>query len=662
MALPARVRLVEVGPRDGLQNEKAMVPTDVKVALIDLLTDAGFAAIEATSFVSPKWVPQMADAADVMARIRRKPGVRYPVLTPNMKGFERRCARQGRRGRGVRRGVGVLLAEEHQLLDRREPRARAPDLRRGGGQCGIRVRGYISCVLGCPYEGDVDPRTVAEVAATRCTRWAPTRSRWATRSAPARPARPQALLAAVRASSVPVAALAGHFHDTYGQALTNVYAALELGVATFDCSVAGLGGCPYAKGATGNVASEDVVYLLQGLGIETGVDMTRAAPRRPVHFRLPAAAAGIARRARAERQVAARRMTCRHLPPAAPCRRRAPACARWTRSRGFARAAFARSTKSRCGACWTTTTSARSGSALRAAPRRPLPRADCRCPALTRALPHRCTIADWYFDFVSPFAYLQSEQLARLAPAITIRYKPVLFAGLLEAHGQKGPAEIAAKRAFTYRFVIWRGEAARHSAQVAARASVQSAAAAAPRHRLRLRRPTAIHRIFRFVWRDGRLPDLPDRVGGTDARPGIARCRRAHRRSGSQGRRCAAIPTRRSRRGVFGVPTLGVARRIVLGCGRDADGRGLCRRPVVAGPIRNMRARRTCRSARRATTGNGAQALLTPALAFRARTRRRRECASARLTARAVASASSSVAPRQVTCPILRPRRASALP
>src|SRR5215471_6001999 len=232
--LPAAVRLVEVGPRDGLQNEKAHVPTAVKVALIDRLTDAGFPAIEAAAFVSPKWVPQMADAAEVMARIRRRAGVRYPVLTPNLKGFEAALAAGADE-------VAVFVAASETFSHKNincsidESLEQAKPVFAAATANGVRVRGYISCVLGCPYEGDVDAARVADVAER----------------------------------------LAGHFHDTYGQALANVYAALQQGVATFDSSVAGLGGCPYAKGATGNVASEDVVYLLNGLGIETGVDLAK---------------------------------------------------------------------------------------------------------------------------------------------------------------------------------------------------------------------------------------------------------------------------------------------------------------------------------------------------------------------------------------------------
>ena len=272
MGLPAKVRLVEVGPRDGLQNEQSMVPTDVKVALIDLLTDAGFAAIEATSFVSPKWVPQMSDAADVMARIRRKAGVRYPVLTPNMKGFDAAIASKADE-------VAVFVAASESFSQKNinctiaESLDRALPIFAAAKQKNVRVRGYISCVLGCPYEGDIDPRKVAQVAHALHDMGAYEVSLGDTIGTGT--AGKTAALLRQCAERVPVAALAGHFHDTYGQALTNVYAALEQGVATFDCSVAGLGGCPYAKGATGNVASEDVVYLLHGLGIDTGIDMTQ---------------------------------------------------------------------------------------------------------------------------------------------------------------------------------------------------------------------------------------------------------------------------------------------------------------------------------------------------------------------------------------------------
>ena len=270
--LPQRVRLVEVGPRDGLQNEKATVPTDVKVELIDRLTDAGFPAIEATSFVSKKWVPQMADAAEVMARIRRREGVRYPVLTPNIQGFDAALAAKADE-------VAVFVAASETFSRKNincgigESLERARPIFAAANTHGVRVRGYISCTLGCPYEGDIDPARVAEVAASLFAMGSYEIS-LADTIGVGTAGKTQALIDRV-AASVPVSALAGHFHDTYGQALTNTYAALEMGMATFDCSVAGLGGCPYAKGATGNVASEDVVYLMNGLGIETGVDLAR---------------------------------------------------------------------------------------------------------------------------------------------------------------------------------------------------------------------------------------------------------------------------------------------------------------------------------------------------------------------------------------------------
>jgi hydroxymethylglutaryl-CoA lyase len=270
--LPLSVRLVEVGPRDGLQNEAAMVPTEIKVALIDRLTDAGFPAIEATSFVSPKWVPQMADATEVMARIRRKPGVRYPVLAPNLKGYEAAAAAKCDE-------VAVFVAASETFSRKNincsiaESLERARPIFAAAKTDGVRVRGYISCALGCPYEGEVDPGKVAQIAETLYAAGAYEVSLGDTIGV-GTAGKAAALFARV-AELVPVAALAGHFHDTYGQALTNVYAAMETGVATFDCSVAGLGGCPYAKGATGNVASEDVVYLMNGLGIATGVDLTK---------------------------------------------------------------------------------------------------------------------------------------------------------------------------------------------------------------------------------------------------------------------------------------------------------------------------------------------------------------------------------------------------
>ena len=272
MILPSRVTLVEVGPRDGLQNEKSPVDAATKIELVHRLQAAGLREIEVTSYVSPKWVPQMADNAQVMAGVQRKAGVRYSVLTPNLKGFEAALAARADE-------VAVFVAASETFSRKNincsiaESLERAQPVFAAAKAHGVRVRGYISCVLGCPYEGDVDAGKVADVAAALHAQGAYEISLGDTIGT-GTAGRTQALVRAV-AERVPIALVAGHFHDTYGQALTNVYAALELGVATFDCSVAGLGGCPYAKGATGNVASEDVVYLLHGLGIATGVDMLK---------------------------------------------------------------------------------------------------------------------------------------------------------------------------------------------------------------------------------------------------------------------------------------------------------------------------------------------------------------------------------------------------
>ena len=272
MKLPQRVRIVEVGPRDGLQNEKAIVPTAVKVALIDGLADAGLMTIEAAAFVSAKWVPQMADSAQVMAAIRRKPGVRYSVLTPNLKGFEAALA-AGCDEVAVFVAASETFSQKNincgiaQSLERARPVAQAAMAH------GVRLRGYVSCVLGCPYEGDVAPQRVRDVAASLAALGCHEISLGDTIGT-GTAGSTQALIACV-SEVMPTTALAGHFHDTYGQALANIYVAMEMGVATFDSSVAGLGGCPYARGATGNVATEDVLYMCNGLGIETGIDMAR---------------------------------------------------------------------------------------------------------------------------------------------------------------------------------------------------------------------------------------------------------------------------------------------------------------------------------------------------------------------------------------------------
>jgi hydroxymethylglutaryl-CoA lyase len=266
------VRIVEVGPRDGLQNEPREVPTAVKVELIERLADAGLPAVEATAFVSPKWVPQMADHTEVLERIRRKPGVDYPVLAPNLKGFEAARA-AGATEVAIfgaasevfsRKNINCSIAES---LERFRPVAQAAKA------ANIKVRGYVSCVLGCPYEGDISPKRVADVAAALADMGCYEISLGDTIGV-GTPGKTKAMLQAC-AERVPVTKLAGHYHDTYGQALANIYASLELGVATFDASIAGLGGCPYAAGASGNVATEDVVYMLNGLGARTGVDLDK---------------------------------------------------------------------------------------------------------------------------------------------------------------------------------------------------------------------------------------------------------------------------------------------------------------------------------------------------------------------------------------------------
>ncbi|CAO3455266.1 Hydroxymethylglutaryl-CoA lyase (EC 4.1.3.4) [Azospirillum argentinense] len=272
MRLPKSVRMVEVGPRDGLQNEKQIVPTAVKIGLVDRLTDAGLTAIEAGSFVSPKWVPQMADTPDVFAGIRRKEGVRYVALTPNAKGLEGALAARADEVAVFaaasesfsRKNINCSIAES---LDRF-----VPVLEQAKAQ-GVPVRGYVSCVLGCPYEGEIAPAAVAEVAGRLLAMGCYEVSLGDTIGT-GTPAKAQAMIAAV-AERVLMERLAVHFHDTYGQALANILATLEMGVAVVDSSVAGLGGCPYAKGASGNVASEDVLYMLNGLGVETGVDLDR---------------------------------------------------------------------------------------------------------------------------------------------------------------------------------------------------------------------------------------------------------------------------------------------------------------------------------------------------------------------------------------------------
>jgi hydroxymethylglutaryl-CoA lyase len=272
MKLPARVKIVDVGPRDGLQNEQQPVPVEVKIGLVHRLQDAGLTEIEVTSFVSPKWVPQMADAAEVMAGIERKPGVRYSVLTPNMKGFEAAAASRpheivvfGAASEAFsHRNINCSIAES---IERFAPVVAA------ARNVGIHVRGAISCAVGCPYEGEVAPERV-DLVARLMKEIGVQHVGVADTIGVGTPVKVQrAMEAALKHYAIDD--VSGHFHDTYGQALGNTLAALQMGVWQYDTSSAGLGGCPYAKGATGNVATEDVVYMLHGMGIETGIDLDK---------------------------------------------------------------------------------------------------------------------------------------------------------------------------------------------------------------------------------------------------------------------------------------------------------------------------------------------------------------------------------------------------
>ena len=266
MKYPAKVKIVDVGPRDGLQNEKAPVPAAIKIELVHRLQDAGLTEIEVTSFVSPKWVPQMADAAEVMAGITRKPGVRYSVLTPNMKGFEAAVLSKpdeivvfaAASEAFSQRNINCSIEES---IERFRPVAKAARAN------SIYVRGAISCAVGCPYEGEIAPERVAMVA--RLLKEIGVQHIGV--GTPVKVER--AMEAALQHYGVDD--ISGHFHDTYGQALGNTLASLQMGIWQYDTSSAGLGGCPYAKGATGNVATEDVVYMLQGMGIETGIDLDK---------------------------------------------------------------------------------------------------------------------------------------------------------------------------------------------------------------------------------------------------------------------------------------------------------------------------------------------------------------------------------------------------
>ena len=272
MSLPRKVRIVDVAPRDGLQNELNSVPASVKIELIERLQDAGLPAVEATAFVSPKWVPQMADSAEVMAGIRKRAGVAYPVLVPNMKGFEAARA-AGAEEVAVFGAATETFSKKNINCSITESLERFAPVVEAAKKQGMRVRGYISVVAGCPYEGEVRPAAVAALAGELYAMGCYEVSLGDTIGV-GTPKKIRAVIEAV-ARKVPIAKIGGHYHDTYGQALANIYASLEVGLKIFDSSVAGLGGCPYAKGATGNVATEDVIYMLDGLGIDTGVDLEK---------------------------------------------------------------------------------------------------------------------------------------------------------------------------------------------------------------------------------------------------------------------------------------------------------------------------------------------------------------------------------------------------
>lgn len=274
MSLPDSVKIVEVGPRDGLQNEQQSVPTRVRIELIERLADAGLPVVEAGAFVSPLWVPQMSATGEVLAGIRRKAGVSYPVLVPNMRGLEAALA-AGAEEIAVFGAASERFSQQNINCSIDQSLARFAPVVSAARERGIRARGYVSCVLGCPYEGEIAPQAVARVAAALYAMGCYEISLGDTIGV-GTPLKAQRLLETV-AREVPLAHLAAHFHDTYGQALANLFAVLQLGLANVDSAVAGLGGCPYAPGASGNVATEDVVYLLNGLGITSGVDLTRLA-------------------------------------------------------------------------------------------------------------------------------------------------------------------------------------------------------------------------------------------------------------------------------------------------------------------------------------------------------------------------------------------------
>ena len=274
MTLPTQAKIVEVGPRDGLQNEKQLVPSEIKIELIDRLAEAGLRAIEATAFVSPKWVPQMSDNATVMQCIERRTTTVYPVLVPNLQGFDA-AIQAGATEVAIFAAASESFSQKNINCSITESLKRFEPILSSASALEIPVRGYVSCVVGCPYEGAIDPGQAAAVAGTLFEMGCYEVSLGDTIGV-GNPASIQRLIESC-GQQIPVAKLAGHYHDTYGMAIANIYASLQMGMATFDASVAGLGGCPYAKGASGNVATEDVVYLMNGLGIETGIDLAKLA-------------------------------------------------------------------------------------------------------------------------------------------------------------------------------------------------------------------------------------------------------------------------------------------------------------------------------------------------------------------------------------------------
>jgi len=277
MTLPSKVRIVEVSPRDGLQNEKPSVPTATKIELVRRLGAAGLKTIEATAFVSPKWVPQMADNADVMAGIARLQGdggINYPVLVPNLKGLEAALA-AGAREVAVFGAASEAFSQKNINCSIADSLERFRPVVEAAKKADVKVRGYVSCVLGCPYQGEVAPQAVADVAWALYEMGCYEVSLGDTIGA-GTPEKTKTMIEAV-ARHLPLKKIAGHYHDTFGMAVANIYASLQCGVSTFDSSVAGLGGCPYSPGASGNVATEEVVYLLDGLGIDTGIDLAALA-------------------------------------------------------------------------------------------------------------------------------------------------------------------------------------------------------------------------------------------------------------------------------------------------------------------------------------------------------------------------------------------------